>query len=217
MRYAALGSGLLLVCFVLSGCLPYVVGTTARPVPAGELATSGMVYTIPNGVQLSDDESAEAHSFSGLGVRARYGINEVSDFGIRIPSMSGLIINYKRLLTPGSQRDQLALAGMFGTGFVNFGEHLFLGTTLIASGPLTPDFTPYGGLRAMYVVPLSEAAVSDAPTLGGFLGLRIGRANLGISPEVGVYYDPSALDIRESNVIVVLAITIHGEGLFPPF
>ena len=40
----------------------------------------------------------------------------------------------------------------------------------------------------MQVAPLGYRAVHDTPTAGGFLGLRIGSPDFGVSPEVGVYY-----------------------------
>jgi hypothetical protein len=55
--------------------------------------------------------------------------------------------------------------------------------------------------------------VHDDPTLGGFIGLRIGDDSLGVSPELGVFYDRSALGLRERNVIYVPALTVHGEAL----
>jgi hypothetical protein len=94
---------------------------------------------------------------------------------------------------------------------INFGEHAHVELTLIASGR-EGKLTLYGGLRAMQVAPMSRGAVSDTPTLGGFLGLRIGRADMGVSPEVGVYYDRSALGLRRATVIVVPALSVHGDS-----
>ncbi len=65
----------------------------------------------------------------------------------------------------------------------------------------------------MQVAPLHRSAVHDEPSLGGFLGLRIGRPDIAVSPEVAVYYDRSALGIRDRNIIVVPAIAVHGEEL----
>jgi hypothetical protein len=66
------------------------------------------------------------------------------------------------------------------------------------------------------VAPLSRSAVSDSPTAGGFLGLRIGREQLGISPEVGVYYDRSALGVRSHDVIVVPALAFFNTLITRP-
>ena len=82
--------------------------------------------------------------------------------------------------------------------------------------------TPYGGLRAMQVVPITRGAVSDSPTLGLFGGLRLGDDDFVLSPEIGVYYDRSALHVRNASVIVVPALTLErgpasgrGEGRRP--
>lgn len=63
----------------------------------------------------------------------------------------------------------------------------------------------------MQVLPLAENAVSDSPTAGGLAGVRLGRRDFGVSLEIGVYYDRSALGIRSHDVIVVPAMTLHGQ------
>ena len=68
-----------------------------------------------------------------------------------------------------------------------------------------------GGLRAMQVIPIDRGAVHDSPTLGGFLGARIGTLTAGISPELGIFYDHSALHLHKGNVLFVPAITVHGD------
>jgi hypothetical protein len=100
---------------------------------------------------------------------------------------------------------------MVGGGVVNWGEHAHLEATLITSGAESDHFTPYGGLRAMQVIPISRGAVRDSPTLGGFLGSRIGTVAAGISPEVGIFYDRSALHIRRGTLLVVPSITVNGD------
>ena len=67
------------------------------------------------------------------------------------------------------------------------------------------------------MAPLSKGAVGDSPTAGGFLGLRIGTERFGVSPEVGVFYDRSALGLRSRDVIVVPAIVLHGTQLLEMF
>jgi hypothetical protein len=112
---------------------------------------------------------------------------------------------------------------MPGFGFVNFASHAHFEATLLVSGyePMgaatrverSPLFVPYGGLRVMQVAPLSPDAVHDTPTAGGFLGLRIGSPEFGVSPEVGVFYDHSALGVRKGNVVVVPSLNFHGDEL----
>jgi hypothetical protein len=63
----------------------------------------------------------------------------------------------------------------------------------------------------MQVIPITKGAVHDSPTLGAVLGARIGSLTAGISPEIGVFYDHSALGLRKGNVLVVPAITVHGD------
>ena len=100
---------------------------------------------------------------------------------------------------------------MVGGGLVNWGDHLHLEATLITSAAESDRFTPYGGIRAMQVIPISRGAVHDSPTLGAFLGTRIGSLTSGISPEIGVFYDHSALRIRKGNLLIVPSLTVHGD------
>jgi hypothetical protein len=75
----------------------------------------------------------------------------------------------------------------------------------------------------MHVLPLTEEAVRDDPTVGVFAGFRIGTERLGVSPEIAVFHDRSALGLRDNDVIVVPSFTIHGTALLdalfgrPPF
>lgn len=194
-----------------SGCLPYTVGSTARTAPVGALQRTATVYAIPGAIEFEYD--SVSMPLYGIDLELRYGIDERSDIGVRFPSLSGAVVNYKRRLDAASDAPGSALAVMAGAGFVNFGEHGMLELSLLGSGTERTTWTLYGGLRTMYVMPLSRYAVSDHPSAGGFLGVRLGTADLGVSPEIGVYYDPSALDLRERRVIFVPGVSVHGSGL----
>ena len=198
-------------CLLLTGCLPYTVGSTARPASPGELRQTGTLYAIPGAFEREYDSVSVP--MRGADIEVRYGLDDYSDIGLRIPSLSGAVVNYKRRLDGASEDPGAAFAVMAGAGFVNFGEHALGELTLLASGDDARTLVPYGGIRGMQVIPLSRYAVSDRPTLGGFLGIRIGSADFGISPEIGVYYDPSALELRERRWIIVPAVSIHGEDL----
>jgi hypothetical protein len=196
-----------------AGCVPYTVATTAQPVPEGEVAPVLVMYSIPNGIDIYRDSTTRSSApVSGLDMESRLGVTDRADVGVRIPSATGLIVNYKYRITPRFDHNAAALAIMVGGGFVNLGSHLHLETTLIASGRQAM-FTPYGGLRLAQTLPLSEEAKSDSPTAGLFLGVRIGREQLGVSAELGVFYDRSVMGWRESDVIVVPALVLHGAEL----
>jgi hypothetical protein len=192
-----------------AGCIPLTVGSTAKPVPVGTMTNSTSVYVIPN----SFDDSVDKRAYPRYGIdpEVRFGFDDYSDIGVRLPSLSGVVANYKRRLNGVSQAPGAATAIMVGGGLVNWGDHAHLEATLITSAEDNDRFTPYGGLRAMQVIPISRGAVHDSPTLGGFLGARIGTLTIGISPEIGVFYDRSALGIHKGNVLFVPAITIHGD------
>jgi len=61
----------------------------------------------------------------------------------------------------------------------------------------------------MQVAPISSGAVSDSPTAGVFAGVTIGDWLVSVRPELGVFYDRSALKLRQSNFIIVPALTLQ--------
>jgi hypothetical protein len=200
---------LLVASFV--GCLPYTVGTTARTVAPEETTRTFSHYFIPNAVEVLDD--TVVGPLFGVDYEVRFGIDERSDVGIRLASSSGVVANYKRRLDRFDRPEEAGVALLTGAGIVNWGTHAHLEATLLASGRDSDRATVYGGLRVMQVVPISRGAVHDSPTAGGFLGVRIGSAERGFSPELGVFYDRSALDIRRGTVIFVPAVSLHGDIL----
>lgn len=213
-KYFVVLSACVLATALTTGCIPYAVGSTARTVPAGEKVRTTTAFLIPNGFDNKADSAAA--TIPGIDLEARYGIDDRSDWGIRFPSFSGIVANYKRRLgdVPSAAADTTtAVALMAGGGFVNWGQHAHLELTLIASGREDRRAVPYGGLRVMQVIPLNSSAPSDQPTAGGFLGWRIGSRTLGIAPELGIYYDHSALNLRRSDVIFVPSITFYGHIL----
>jgi hypothetical protein len=208
-RHAAIAAAVV-IGFPIA-CVPYTVGSTAQTVPRGEVRRAGTMYVIPNAVEvLGDSVSA---SLPGSDAEVRWGLTETTDLGLRIPSFSGAVLTAKHRLLGRAEPDAPALAVMGGAGFVNWGQHAHFELSLLASGRTNRSLTPYGGLRVMQVAPLSRGAVHDSPTAGGFFGLRIGDQVMGVSPEIGVFYDRSALGLREGRVIFVPALTVHGDAL----
>jgi len=201
--------------FVTGACTPYTVASTARTVPQGERARTTVFYLVPGGAQSAGDSSSA--SMPGFDLEQRFGLDDRSDIGIRIPTISGAIVTYKRRLTGIVDRDAGGTAIMLGAGFVNGGQHAHGEVTLITSGREGGQITPYGGFRALQVLPLSSIAVSDSPTIGGFGGMRIGRPDAGVSLELGVFYDRSALKLRRGDVVIVPAINVHGSSLLKMF
>ena len=120
----------------------------------------------------------------------------------------GVAVDYKRRLDDDLTGTRTAFAYSLGGGIVNGGEHMMLQATLIASGREDASLIPYGGLRAIHVLPITQGAVSDRPTIGMFGGLELGDAQFTIRPELGVFYDHSALGLRRGDVIFVPAVTL---------
>ena len=194
-----------------NACLPYTVGSTAQTLRPGEVQRAGTIYIIPNAIDVLGDSVSTG--LRGSDAEVRWGLTEATDLGLRIPSFSGAVVTAKHRVWGRADPDAAAVAVMGGAGFVNWGEHAHFELSLLASGRTSGMITPYGGLRIMQVAPLSSSAVHDSPTAGGFLGLRIGDAARGFSPEIGVFYDRSALGLREGRVIYVPALTVHGDML----
>jgi hypothetical protein len=201
-----------MVLLLAGGCIPYSTGTTAATVEPGMVAPATAVYFVPGGIESLTADSAGG-SLVGMDVEARMGLDEHSDLGIRMPGAVGVVLDYKRRVTGLADPDAPALAVLAGGGVVNGGDHALAMGGLVASGRQSDRATPYGGLKAIKVFPLTEGAVHDDPTVGLFAGLRIGTERLGVSPEVAVFYDRSALGLRDHNVIVVPSFTVHGSQL----
>lgn len=194
------------LALVASACVPYTVGTTAETVPRGETTRATSWYFIPNAVKTPGDTAAVP--LFGADLEFRHGLDDRSDVGVRLLP-AGVAVNYKRRVGGDTSRTRPALAYMAGAGIVNAGEHAHFEATLVASGGRNGSLTPYGGLRAMQVVPITRGAVHDSPTIGLFGGLRIGNDDFVVSPEIGVFYDRSALDVRNADVIIVPAVTLE--------
>lgn len=189
-----------------TACLPYTVGSTAQTVPTGKTTTAMSYYFIPNAVRAEGDTIAVP--MAGIDREWRHGMSERSDFGVRLTAGSGAVVNYKRRIRDVDAGGP-AVAYMVGAGIVNWGEHAHFEATLVASGDERASVTPFGGVRAMQVAPISLGAPTDSPTLGVFGGVQLGDGGLTIRPELGVFYDRSTLGLRSSSFIVVPAITIQ--------
>lgn len=210
---------------LVTACIPYTVGTTAQPVSVGDRTATLVTYAMPSVNVLDSARADRPSSASTLAAdgEVRWGLDHRSDMGIRITSGSGMVLNYKRLLSDTASRTRFAL--ITGAGVVNMAQHGHVELTLLASGwePETrfrnasnPEPVPivtYGGLRVMQVMPLAEGAVRDQPTVGAFFGARIGRVDYGVSPEIGVFYDHSAMGVRKRDLVIIPAISVHGDAL----
>lgn len=197
--------------FLLTGCIAYSVGTTARPVPKGEFQPNLSVYFVPNGIEDVNEDGGtdESLAYGSADFEGRWGLSDKSDLGLRVPGGSGAIINYKRLLNPVNDPERSAVAVMGGAGIVNWGNHAYFELGLISSGREDTS-VPYGGVRVMHVFPLNSGAVSDTPTAGIFGGVRFRvSASFSFSPELGLYYDESALELRKRDFVVIPSISFH--------
>ena len=148
-------AGAALSIIYTTGCIPLTVGSTAQPVPVGTTVHSMSMYVVPNSV----DDSVNNRSFPRYGIdpEVRFGLDDRSDIGVRTPSFSGIVANYKRRLNGVSQAPGAATAMMVGGGLVNWGDHAHLEATLITSAEDNDRFTPYSGIRAMQVIPSTGA------------------------------------------------------------
>jgi len=207
-----------LVLLSAAGCIPYSVGTTAAPAPRRDWTRTMTTYFIPGGWEHDNDYDSAATrqrtTLFGWDLDFRYGLSESSDIGIRLPGLMGLVGTYKKRITPDRQRGFNA-AYMIGGGFINFFQHAHVEATLLFSAPERQDLVLYGGARVMQVIPVADSAVTDSPTAGFFLGVKIGgpHGRGTISPELGVFYDRSALGIRSRRIVFVPSINFSGRNI----
>jgi hypothetical protein len=206
-RIRRLGS---LAMLSLTACIPYSVGTTAQPTPIGERHTNVIASVLPTGGERFGDPTRGASgSYVSLDTEVRFGASEEADVGFRIPSMSGLVVNYKRRHRGFADEDSAGFATMLGGGLINGGFHGHLEGTLLWSGRRRGSSVPYGGARLMQAIPFNRLARHDDPTVGVFLGVMLGGRRFAVAPEIAVYYDRSVLGLRESPWMFIPAITLR--------
>jgi hypothetical protein len=195
-----------IVILGLNACLPYTVGSTARTVAPHETERSSTWYFIPNAVKVPGD--SVSGPLAGSNVQWRHGLDARSEVGLRAMP-GGVAVDYKRRFDDDASGTRTAFAYSAGGGIVNGGEHAMIQASLIASGREDASLIPYGGLHAIHVMPISPHAVSDRPTIGAFAGVQLGDEHFTIRPELGVFYDHSALGLRRGDLILVPAVTLR--------
>jgi hypothetical protein len=209
-RFSAYPLASALLALSLAACTPYSVHTTARPLAVGERSTSMVFSVVPGGI--ADDSSRTSLAVPSIDLERRFGLDDRSDVGLRINSLSGAIVSYKRRLDGPTSAPTAATALLIGAGFVNWGQHAHVEATLIRSGAERASIVPYGGLRIIQIAPLTSVAPHDAPTIGAFGGTRLGSRDGGVTIEVGAFYDRSALKMRRGDFVIVPSISWHGRS-----
>jgi hypothetical protein len=201
-------AALVLLC-ALTGCVPYAVGNTAGTVAPQQVEPSAVVQ-----VASSRRDVARGDRTSGavlaLGNEARLGLDRYSDIGVRLSGLGAVSATYKRRLSGEPGQDE-GVALIVGAGIVGT-SHLHSEATLVVSLPARNQIAPYGGVRVQDLAPFTDAALNSAPAIGVFAGGRFGWPDLGVSPELGVFYSPSPLAGAES-LIVVPSVTVRGQRL----
>lgn len=202
----------LILCAVMlvTGCLPYAVGTTAATLEPREVTRNVTMSGARNLVALNDSKV-----YSGVSIidaEARLGIDERSDVGLRVAGGAGLAMSYKRRVV--GRRDDAGLAVQGDLGALALGDVGMLGITAIASGRESGTYTPFGGLRVLATASLGGDHPARPPAFGLFAGLRIGEARIGLSPEVSIFRDRVARDTHSvPGWVVVPSLTFHIEEI----
>ena len=181
-------------------------------VPAREVSPSAMVQLTSGRRALVDDDNVNESGKAGfiIGNEARVGLDERSDVGVRLLGLGSLTATYKRRLSGRVGTDEGASV-IVGAGVVRL-THFHLEGTLVTAYPTDGLVVPYGGVRVQHLIPFSEDAESVAPAIGLFGGGQFGWDDLGLSPELGIFYspDPRRLD---SSIIYAPSVTFRGDRL----
>ena len=197
---------------LLSGCVPYAVGTTADTAAPREVQPSAVLQVVSSRRDLDRGDEPRGAGLA-LGNSARLGLDQRSDIGVQIIGLGSITASYKRRLTGPLESDRgtalIVGAGVIGT------SHLHTEATFVASpGALViaPHVVPYGGVRVQDLTPFGNDALNSSPAIGLFAGGRFGWPDLALSPELGIFYSPSPLR-GDRNVIVVPSVTVRGDRL----
>lgn len=213
MRPLALLAALVLTA---AGCVPYAVGTTAATVPERQVEPSAVLQLASARRDLDDDDEPSGPTLA-LGNEARLGLDARSDVGLRLTGFGGVTATYKRRLSGSGEN---GTAFLVGAGVVG-ASHVHTEATLVVSrarfrGALGESLgsrvAPYGGVRVQDLEPFAEDALDTQPAIGVFAGARLGWPDLGLSPEIGVFYSPSPLS-GDRRFIVVPSVTVRGDRL----
>ncbi len=203
----------------LAGCLPYTMGSTAATVEPHRVSRTLMMRRTERALSLKNDLD-----LLDIDAEFRTGIDERSDAGIRITSISGLTFSYKRRLL--GERGAAGLAAQGELGLLGMGEAGLAGVSAVASARESDFFTPYGGVRVLATAPFKSTTQSRPPAYGIFLGARVGSEFVGISPEFAFFHDRMRRDSATTfgpipttgnGWLFVPSVTLHAYGLFDGF
>lgn len=166
---------------VVTGCLPYTMGSTAATVPSGTQRTT--LSLAASFGDRSADGPVET-PISVVDAETRIGLSDRSDAGLRISGVSGAVVSYKRRLS-GSARGA-ALSAQVEGGVVKGGALAMGGISVLASSDDMKRNALFGGVRYLPVAPLTRDAERESATIGAFLGLQMRRASFVFLPELSV-------------------------------
>ena len=195
------------------GCVPpYSVGSTPVTVPPREVSPSAMVQLTSGRRNLKEDSRTNSSGKAGfiLGNEARVGLDDRSDIGVRLLGLGGLTATYKRRLSGRVGTDEGASL-IVGAGVVGL-SHFHVEGTVVTAYPTDGLVVPYGGVRVQDLIPFSQDAEDSAPAIGIFGGGQFGWDDLGLSPELGIFYSP-APDGRDSDILFAPSVTFRGDRL----
>jgi hypothetical protein len=200
---------------VLSGCISYTVGMGAETTPMGERSITNSANVVPG--TLNNSAGTVPTRRPSADTDFRFGVDERTDIGFRVATYSGFMLTWKRQLTAvdssATPENRRRTALMLGGGLLNLGEHAGFEATLITSGKWTSAGQWYGAVRAIQVIPLSPEAPHDDPVIGFSIGHLFGDRESSMGPELGVYYDRSALGLNTNRIIVVPSFVIRRGGI----
>ncbi|MBZ0089979.1 MAG: hypothetical protein K8H90_06345, partial [Thermoanaerobaculia bacterium] len=193
----------------LTGCVPYAVGNTAATVPAERVEPSALVQIASSRRDLQRGDR-EGGAVLAVANEARLGLDQYSDIGVRLSGLGSVSATYKRRIS-GLPGQDAGAAILVGAGIVGT-SHFHSEATLIVSMEERNQIAPYGGIRIQDLAPFTDGALNTPVAIGVFAGGRFGWPDLGISPELGVFYSPSPVSGGRTTVIVP-SVTIRGQRL----
>ena len=208
----AIGTAIAVLC---SGCISYTVGMGAETTPMGETSSSTSLNMVPG--TLKESAGTTPTRRPSVDTEVRYGLSPRTDIGFRLATYSGVIATWKRQLSrPDSSKmieNRARTALMIGGGLINGAEHAAWEVTLIQSGPWSAAGQPYGAVRATQAVAVTGTAGKDDPVFGMVFGYLLGNRERSFGPELGVYYDRSALGLNTNRILVIPSIVVRTEGI----
>jgi hypothetical protein len=211
LRVLATVLALPLLC---TGCLSYALGQGAETAPANQRSFGMSASIVRSQFGVDSLETPQRLILPLFDAEARFHLDKRSDLGVRIVSLSGVMVSYKRQLTrpdtnPNVPENRGRVAMLVGAGPLAYGFRVAGEAALMASSKWSDGAQLYGAVRAMHSVPWLPLDEPNDHAYGVLLGTLFGSRESSIGAETGIYTHQSLFTADRRRVVVVPSLVFR--------